>query len=319
MYINNDINYLKYLKDKHIYIFGAGIRGKNCLYKLKKENIQVTGFIDNNKKLQAEKIEHYSVLSFEQFVHLNSVEIMIIICSRFEMEIKKQLLENNVFNFISESQIDFGGGAEYYDEKYFEYQQRMGEFGGIVKSKLFTPYISEEDFVVEFGSGGGFLLNNLTARRKLGIEINETARQSAKRLGIDSIRSAEELENDSVDVIISTSVLEHVENPLETLRILHKKLRINGKIIFHVPNESCDTEYSRSEVNNHLYTWNCLNLGNLFKAAGFFVHSVEKIQSVWPHHYYEIKEEVSEELFDEICLLGGKAFNENSCLIVAYK
>lgn len=39
--------------------------------------------------------------------------------------------------------------------------------------------------------------------------------------------------------------------------------------------ESCETEYYRSELNNHLFTWNCLTLGNLFKAAGFFVLSVK--------------------------------------------
>ncbi len=120
-------------------------------------------------------------------------------------------------------------------------------------------------------------------------------------------------------MIISNSALEHVENPLGILRELHNKLKEHGKIVFYVPNESCDTEYSRSEVNNHLYTWNCLNLGNLFKAAGFFVYKVEKIKEVWPKNYMKIEKEVSEELFDVIAEIGGNAIDENRCLIVAYK
>ena len=89
--------------------------------------------------------------------------------------------------------------------------------------------------------------------------------------------------------------------------------------MFYVPNESCDTEYSRSESNNHLYTWNPLNIGNLFKAAGYFVYSVEKVQEVWPKHHIRIEKEISPELFEAICDIGGRAFDENRCMIVAYK
>lgn len=113
--------------------------------------------------------------------------------------------------------------------------------------------------------------------------------------------------------------MEHTENPFSILRELYGKLKEGGKIVFHVPNESCDTEYTRSEINNHLYTWNCLNIGNLFKAAGYFVYSVQKVQEVWPKNYFEIAQEVSPELFDSICSIGGKAYNENRCIIVAYK
>lgn len=59
--------------------------------------------------------------------------------------------------------------------------------------------------------------------------------------------------------------------------------------------------------------------GNLFKAAGYFVYSVQKLQEVWPRHYFEIEKEVSPQLFDVICEMGGKAYDENRCIIVAYK
>lgn len=320
MYINNDVDYLKFLKGKNVYIFGAGVKGKACVYKLNKEKIRIVGFIDNNKDLWKKKIENYPVISVDDFQTTEVKDAMIVICScLYEREMKQQLLDRGIFNFISETQIDFGGGEEYYDEKYFEYQQKIGEFGGKVKLKFFAPHISKEDFVVDFGCGGGYLLSNIVAREKVGIEINETARKQAEKLGIKTVRSAEELENDSVDVVISSGALEHVENPLGILRDLYTKLKPGGKIVFHVPNERCETEYTRSEINNHLYTWNCLNLGNLFKAAGFFIYSVERIQTVWPIYYEQIKDEVSVEFFNELCLLEGNVYDENVCLIVAYK
>lgn len=244
---------------------------------------------------------------------------MIVICSNFEKEIRQQLLDNNIYHFISISQIDFGGGEEYYDEQYFTWQQELGRFGGKIKVNMFRPYIKDDMTVVEFGSGGGYLLANIQAKEKMGIEINDAARAAAKEIGIDSVKNIGEISDDYADIIISTSVLEHVENPFGVLCKLRNKLKDGGKIVFHVPNESCKTEYQKSEINNHLYTWNCLTLGNLFKAAGYFVYSVQNIQEVWPKYFLEIEREVSAELFEVICEIGGKAFDKNGCIIVANK
>lgn len=224
----------------------------------------------------------------------------------------------NIYNFISVSEIDFGGGEEYYDEIYFSFQQPLGQFGGKVKSKIFQPYITKDMTVLEFGSGGGYLLNNIVAKKKCGIEINDVARKAAKEIGIESVKNISDVPDNYADIVISTSVLEHVENPIGVLRELKGKIKENGMIVFHVPNESCHKEYSRSEINNHLYTWNCLTLGNLFKAAGYFVYSVQNMQEVWPNHFLEIEQEVSEELFEALCDIGGKAGDENACVVVAY-
>lgn len=318
MYINNDIDYISYLKGKGVYIFGAGFVGKKTAFRLGKCDIQPIGFIDNNKQLDGEKVDDIEIFSFDRYVSRRDDE-MIIICSQYEKEIKLQLMNHNIYKFVSVNQIDFGGEDEYYDEIYFEWQQRIGEFGGRIKAKMFEQHVNKDSVVVEFGSGGGYLLKKLEAKEKIGIEINETARKNAETLGIKSVRTIDEIEDEYADVIISTSVLEHVEDPLGALRELYKKLKHGGKIVFHVPNESCETEYSRSEINNHIYTWNCLNLGNLFKKAGYFVHKVERVQEVWPNHYMEIEKQVSKEMFEEICLLGGKAFDENRCIIIAFK
>lgn len=319
MYINNDINYLKYLKSKKVILFGAGKEGQKTFHKLMQGNIEVVAFCDNDERKQNKVLMNVRIISMEELIEKNNNDIIIVISSRFEREIRNQLLEYNVHNFISVSQIDFGGGEAYYDELYFEWQKKMGSFGGKIKAAMFKPYIKPEMTVVEFGGGGGYLLNNIDAKEKIIIEINATARAEAEKTGIRCVKSISEINDNYADVIISTSVLEHVENPYSVLKKLHSKLKDSGKIIFHVPNESCDTEYSRSEVNNHLYTWNCLTIGNLFKAAGYFVYSVQKIQEVWPKNYFEIEQQVSPEIFETICDIGGKAFDENRCLIIAYK
>lgn len=317
MYISNEIDYLRYLKEREIVIFGTGVKGKRVYSGLK--NYKVIAFCDNDESKQGQVLYGIRIVSFDELCHVNHDGLMIIICSNYEGEIKQQLLDKNIHNYISMSQIDFGGGEEYYDEQYFSWQQAMGKFGGKIKARMFQPYIKENMSVVEFGSGGGYLLDHIVAREKLGIEINDTAREAAKEIGINCVKNIVDVPDDYADIIISTSVLEHVENPFEVLRELKGKLKDEGKIVFHVPNESCDKEYKKSDVNNHLYTWNCLTLGNLFKAAGYFVQSVQKVQEVWPKHYFEIEKEVSPQLFEVLCEIGGRAYDENRCIIVASK
>lgn len=321
MYRNDDIDYLKYLRGKKVIIFGAGKRGKGVFKKLSKniENIEIIAFCDNDEKKQGMSEIGIQVLSFEKLCEIKEQNFLIVISSSCEREIKEQLLSHNIYNFILSSQIDFGGGEEYYDEEYFAWQQSMGEFGGEISARMFQPYIMEDSIVVELGSGGGYLLKNIVAKEKMGIEINDTARNIAEKNGIKSVKYVGDVMDNYADVIISTHVLEHVENPLGILKELYKKLKDGGKIVFYVPNESCDVEYTRSEINNHLYTWNCLTLGNLFKAAGYFVHYVRKVQEKWPDNYSEIYQEVSPELFEAICNINGKAYDENNCIIVAYK
>lgn len=317
MYKSEEIDYLKYMRQKKIYIFGCGNYGKQVFNRL--NGFEILAFVDNDKQKQGTEVLGVPVISFEKYCEEQDEESIIILAGSAAGQMKGQLLDKNIFRFVSFSQIDFGGGEEYYDKNYFEFQRPLGEFGAKIKIKMFEPYIEKDMTVIEFGSGGGYLLKKIDAKEKLGIEINDAAREEAIHQGIRSVKSIEDVPDEYADIIISTSVLEHVEEPLAIIRKLRNKLKDGGKAVFHVPNESCATEYVRSEVNNHLYTWNCLNLGNLFKAAGYFVYSVERVQEIWPDHFYQIKDEISDELFEDLCKMNGIAQGANRCIIVAYK
>ncbi|WP_273566224.1 hypothetical protein [Maribacter halichondriae] len=70
---------------------------------------------------------------------------------------------------------------EHYTERYFKYQGTIGEFGGWANLDKFLKYIDENQTIVDFGSGGGFLLNNITCKDKVGVEINATAKKNQKK------------------------------------------------------------------------------------------------------------------------------------------
>ena len=70
---------------------------------------------------------------------------------------------------------------EYYDNKYFDdYQKKIGEFGGKANLFKFKKFINHDSKVLDFGCGGGFLLNNINCSYKAGIEINSVARNFCK-------------------------------------------------------------------------------------------------------------------------------------------
>jgi len=319
MYINHDIDCLEYLKDKSVVVFGAGIIGKRVCKQLLDQKISVCYFCDNDP-VKRNKIQNgIEILSLTDLLKKNISKYIIVIASTYIREIKEQIVKSGIMNFISYQQIDFCGGEAYYNEEYFSWQKKFGIFGAKVKKVLFEKHIKQDDVVVEFGSGGGYLLDILKCKDKIGIEINDVARENAMTIGIKSRKFIRELDDGYADIIISTSVLEHVENPFGILQELRAKLKKGGKIIFHVPHEGFERDYEKSEINNHLYTWNCLTLGNLFKAAGFCICSVEKIEGQWPLNYEKIYDTYGNELFEEINAIRGKIYGGQSCLIVAVK
>ncbi|WP_028235373.1 class I SAM-dependent methyltransferase [Pseudobutyrivibrio sp. MD2005] len=319
MYISNEIDWISFLKGKNVYIWGFCEKGKQLSQKFNFESINVRGFIDNNTDKHGQH-ELWNVISFESYLRITAKEeSMIVICSNKERDIKMQCLQAGITNFISVNQVDFGGGESHYDEQYFEWQKPMGKFGAKVSYRRFKPYVKSSETLVEFGCAGGYLLEEFANENKVGIEINDFAREYCRKNGIKTVKHTKELSDNYADVIISTHVLEHVERPLDELRQLFRVLKKGGKIVFYVPNESCDVDYKRSDIDNHLYTWNCLTLGNLFKAAGFFVYSVKNIQEVWPNEWEVIEKDLGVEAFDELSVIKGTASNINNCLIVAYK
>ena len=112
--------------------------------------------------------------------------------------------------------------SDYYDIDYFNWQKNIGVFAGKFKSFKFKKSIKETDIIIDFGCGGGFLLNNLKCARKIGIEPNQNAHNQLKLNNIEAFSSPQELlekhgEN-FADVIISNNALEHTLNPLLELK-----------------------------------------------------------------------------------------------------
>ncbi|HOX51576.1 MAG TPA: methyltransferase domain-containing protein, partial [Fibrobacteria bacterium] len=188
-----------------------------------------------------------------------------------------------------------------YDEAYFRWQSPIGAFGGKANLIKFREFSAPQGTVADFGCGGGYLLENLPGRRKIGIEINPAARERARSVGIETYGTPEETPDGCIDLMVSNHALEHVHDPLSTLRSLLAKLRPGGTAVFVVPHDSVAIAFDPSDVNQHLFTWNPATLGNLFQLAGFQVVRAEAFQHMWMPDYEAVWNQAGEAEFHRQC------------------
>lgn len=190
-----------------------------------------------------------------------------------------------------------------YDEKYFDWQKQVGMFGGKANMFKFEEYIHGAVDVLDFGCGGGYLLDNITTTgRKVGIEINPAARAEAESKGIECFPDFTKMNDSSIDVVISNHALEHVENPVQVLKEFKRVLKDGGVAVVVVPHESSKV-VNMNDHNLHLFTWTPQNLVNLFATCGFELFDYGSICHMWPPHFQKIQKIFGWKVFHRICRL----------------
>lgn len=147
----------------------------------------------------------------------------------------------------------------------------------------------ERGLLLEVGSYAGVFLNEAKQRgwQVLGIEPLELpALYSEKEFGIRVIRQyfeESDIPNESVSVIVSNHVIEHVPDPKQFVKHAHDLLRKNGKLILETPTyDSLSFKIlghrERSvRCEGHIYFFTEKTLRKLVEDNGFTVIDYEKV------------------------------------------
>lgn len=207
----------------------------------------------------------------------------------------------------------------HYNKKYFKWQNEIGKIGGKLNKFKFEKEINNDDILLDFGCGGGYLLENFNNENKYGFEINPEAILKCKEKKITVFNSWFDINDNYFDKIISNHALEHVPNPLEVLKNLYRIIKKNGKIIIIVPCEQPSEnswKYKENDINQHLYTWCPQSLGNLVKLAGFKILSCVGFQHQWCSDY---KKKWNQSNFHNRCIEYAKKNNNYQIKLVAIK
>jgi ubiquinone/menaquinone biosynthesis C-methylase UbiE len=223
------------------------------------------------------------------------------IASNPSYHINQQLPSNHLGEIkkpamISDIEDDANTSHTYYDDKYWAWQKKMNMFGGTFKGDLIAASMSGDPqrpmTILEFGSSGGFIIEFMREHTPnstvVGVEINAAAREHCRRHfpKVEVVARTASIPASSVDFIYTTSVLEHVECPVCELRELRRVMKPNGEILVMVISEGVSRnqdKYIPNDVNNHLYTWTALQMGNTINAAGLHVCGCSTEWSAWAH------------------------------------
>ena len=145
--------------------------------------------------------------------------------------------------------------------------------------------------ILEIGSATGrFLdaLSSLSVEEAVGIELTEDYANYAKKQGFSVHTTPVEHLNfkDEFDVVFMFHTLEHVADPLSTMRAIHKSLKAGGTFIGEVPNQNdwrikiFDNEVIKRFHYDpfHNYYFSPETLGNYFKICGFTDIKLETVE-----------------------------------------
>ncbi|MFP4522769.1 MAG: class I SAM-dependent methyltransferase [Fibrobacterota bacterium] len=203
-----------------------------------------------------------------------------------------------------------------YGGEYYRWQKDLGTFGATSDYFKFASWIKKDYRIIDFGCGGGFLLSEIDCGEKIGIEINPEAVREAEGRGLRVFNDVGDAPDGWADLIISNHALEHTECPLKILKTLRNKLKPGGKAVFAVPNEKRN-RYKTDDINGHLYTWSEMNIGNLFKSAGFSVLDVRELKHQWPPYSGKIRPVLGNRFFHVLCRIYGTLNNSISQIMIA--
>jgi 2-polyprenyl-3-methyl-5-hydroxy-6-metoxy-1,4-benzoquinol methylase len=137
--------------------------------------------------------------------------------------------------------------------------------------------------VIEIGCGDGHLCAELNAEgwpEVLGLDVSRTRIQRARRLYpklpfFDQPLQALGLARASVDVIVMEAVIEHLPQPVDTLREFREYLAPGGRIVLTTPNmDSGEFRFLRKRWTSmlaphaHIFLFSPASMRRLFEKAG---------------------------------------------------
>lgn len=141
---------------------------------------------------------------------------------------------------------------------------------------------------LDFGCGGGEFLEAVESHCEsvTGVELEESYLEQLAGKGIRALADLSQVENRSIDTIVSFHVIEHLPDPISVLADLKSKLRVGGVIIVEVPHAkdfllskvNCDAFKNFTLWSQHLVLHTRESLEKLLLCSGFTDVTIRGVQ-----------------------------------------
>ena len=145
--------------------------------------------------------------------------------------------------------------------------------------------------VADIGCGAGSFLDAIKgfAKKTIAVEKNSDFVKLLEAKGHISLESIKEYDRQSlgpIDIIISHSVIEHLDDPLKFTTELYDSLKVGGKVILSTPNQGSflmkhGTEAFKSFFYRkvHTFYFNVTSLERMVEIAGFKNIKIKSLQN----------------------------------------
>jgi 2-polyprenyl-3-methyl-5-hydroxy-6-metoxy-1,4-benzoquinol methylase len=170
-------------------------------------------------------------------------------------------------------------------------QRKAVNYGFEKRAKNVIAYKAKGS-LLDIGCATGTFLNHMRQKHNwqvCGVEISSYAAQAAKEMyGLDVFNGMLEQANfpdGSFDAVTMWDVLEHLHDPSNTLREIHRILKPGGILVFRVPNgDSLDARlfgpyWAGFDAPRHLYVYQRSTLHKLLEKNGFMFRSATSRQA----------------------------------------
>ena len=182
-----------------------------------------------------------------------------------------------------------------------------GNFGEMSSFYLVLPYLSGRK-VLDIGCSDGLYLKYFN-QESVGIEQIENLANAAKLRNLNVIKGdvgeVLEMQNaESFDAVFYSHVMEHVDNPIKSLREINRVLKPEGILILGLPIERC---LIRQLLNmnyfdgTHIYSFTIRNIKKLMLNTNFEILKIQYhlpikgafgilVNNLWNKIYFPDKE-----------------------------
>jgi len=217
----------------------------------------------------------------------------------FESKLKKNIFKcedkkcSHLFTPINEFNQ---GVCQRIEDLELESNQFLREFNG--RNQRLTKFLlknicsnKKNISILDFGTGNAHLprvMREIIPKESVIYAFDAVKEYDLfyERFGLNPIKDIDNIKANSLDLIIMTEVIEHIEYPIETLKSLKSKLKSNGKIFITTPGASeTESDTNAFDTVSHLHFFTEQSFEKLIKDSGFNNFSYLKPKVMQPQFF----------------------------------